>query len=84
VTRSGNTSLSKQVSHLIGSGALSAGSLPLLGMGRDVPDGQLRLRDGRLDAQWTTRTSTEYFERVRDTMREFADTLGAEFLDNPI
>jgi cholesterol oxidase len=84
LTRSSDTSLSKQVSHLLGKGALSAGSLPLLGMGRDVPDGQLGLRGGRLEAQWTTRSSEEYFRRVRDTTRELASSLGAEFLDNPI
>jgi cholesterol oxidase len=84
VTGSSDTSLSKEVSHMLGRGALSAGSLPLLGMGRDVPDGQMRLRNGRLDVQWTTRTSTEYFQRVRDTMRKIASSLGAEFLDNPI
>jgi cholesterol oxidase len=84
ITGSPDTSLSKEVSHLLGSGALSAGSLPLLGMGRDVPDGQLRLRGGKLNVNWNTRTSIEYFSRVRATMRELAQSLGADFLDNPV
>jgi cholesterol oxidase len=79
-----NGGFSKEVSQLVGSGALSAGSLPLLGMGRDIPDGRMRLRDRYLDVEWTTQTSTEYFNRVRQTMKEFADTLGSEYLDNPI
>ncbi|GAB2836455.1 GMC oxidoreductase [Lentzea nigeriaca] len=84
LSRSPQSNVSKEVSRLIGSGALSAGSLPLLGMGRDVPDGRMRLREGMLDIRWSTRTSKEYFRRVRDTMRELSDSLGAGFLDNPI
>ncbi|MEV6873193.1 GMC family oxidoreductase [Amycolatopsis sp. NPDC051128] len=84
LTRSSDTNVSLEVSRLLGNGALSAGSLPLLGMGRDVPDGWMRLRDGLLDIRWNTRTSKEYFRRVRNTMRELADSFDAEFLDNPM
>jgi cholesterol oxidase len=79
-----DTNLSKELSDLIGDGALSVSSLPLLGMGRDVPDGTFKLRDGRLDAQWTTKTSEAHFERLRQTMRRIADVLGAEYADNPM
>jgi cholesterol oxidase len=78
-----DTNLSKEIADLIGDGALSVSSLPLLGMGRDVPDGVLRLRDDRLDAQWSTATSEAHFERLRLTMRRIADVLGAEYTDNP-
>jgi hypothetical protein len=44
---------------------LSAGGLPLLGMGRDIPDGRMFLRNGRLDIDWTRKASAPYFERVR-------------------
>jgi cholesterol oxidase len=81
--RAPDTNLSKEISELIGDGALSVSSLPLLGMGRDVADGVLRLRGGRLDVQWSTATSKAYFERVRATMRRIADVLGAEYADNP-
>ncbi|MEV5712124.1 FAD-dependent oxidoreductase, partial [Actinoallomurus sp. NPDC052274] len=79
-----DTNLSSEVSELIGDGALSVSSLPLLGMGRDVPDGVLRLRGGRLDADWTTKTSEEYFARMRSTMKRIAAVLGATYADNPI
>ncbi|RJL24177.1 GMC oxidoreductase [Bailinhaonella thermotolerans] len=79
-----DTNLSQELSELIGQGALSVSSLPLLGMGRDTPDGVLALRDGRLDVAWTTQTSEQYFERVRETMRRIADVLGAEYKDNPM
>ena len=78
------THLSQEMSELIGTGALSVSSLPLLGMGRDVPDGVLRLLGDRLDVAWTTATSEAYFERVRKTMRRIAAVLGARYEDNPM
>jgi cholesterol oxidase len=75
----------REMSSLVGNGTLAAGSLPLLGMGRDVPDGVMKLcADGSLDVEWTTSTSLEYFQRVRDTMRDMAHTLDVEYVDNPI
>jgi cholesterol oxidase len=79
-----DTNLSAELSELIGEGALSLSSLPLLGMGRDRPDGVLRLRDGQLDADWTTETSEPHFERLRKTMQRMADVLGADYADNPM
>ncbi|TDD82279.1 GMC oxidoreductase [Actinomadura rubrisoli] len=79
-----DTNLSKELSDLIGDGALTVSSLPLLGMGRDTADGRLDLRDGRLAADWTTRTSEAHFNRVRRTMQGIADVLGAEYADNPM
>nr|BFE82538.1 hypothetical protein GCM10020093_051390 [Planobispora longispora] len=83
-TRSPDTGLSAAVSGLLADGTLSSGSLPLLAMGRDIPDGVMRLREGRLDVSWSTRTSMDYFQRVRTTMRAVADELGASFADNPV
>ncbi len=84
VTHAPDTNLSAELAELIGEGALSVSSLPLLGMGRDVPDGVLRLEDGRLDAKWTTKTSAAHFERLRKTMQRIADVLGADYADNPM
>ncbi|WP_182899207.1 GMC oxidoreductase [Microbispora sp. H10830] len=78
-----DTNLSAEFADLIGRGELSGTSLPLLGMGRDVPDGRLRLRDGRLDVDWTTETSEDYYERLRAIMRRIGDVLGAEYADSP-
>jgi cholesterol oxidase len=78
------TGLSADLSALIGPGTLSHGSLPLLGMGRDVPDGVMRLHKGHLEVDWTTTTSDAYFRRVRGTMRDLAEDLGARFEDNPL
>ena len=52
-------------------------------MGRDIPDGTMRLtKDGYLDADWTTRKSNVFFNGVRKTGRDVSHVLGADFLDN--
>ena len=79
-----DTNMSQELADLIGDGALSVSSLPLLGMGRDTADGRLSLRDGRLTADWSPDTSAALFERLRATMQGIADVLGAEYADNPI
>jgi cholesterol oxidase len=72
------TDIGAEASHLFGDVELSAGLLPLLGMGRDTPDGVLKLRDEELDLDWRLENSEEYFDGVRETMREIAEVLGAE------
>ena len=76
--------MSADLAALVGSGRLSSSALPLLGMGRDVPDGVMRLTKGYLDVDWTTATSTSYFARVRDTMAGLAGELGGTLQDNPL
>jgi cholesterol oxidase len=78
------SNISRQLAALLGPGSLSGNSLPLLGMGRDVPDGVMRLKGGYLAIDWTTKTSERYFERVLATMRALADDAGASFHDNPL
>ncbi|MGH8908744.1 MAG: FAD-dependent oxidoreductase [Egibacteraceae bacterium] len=75
--RSGDSTLSAELSGLLGSAALSSSSMPLLGMGRDVGDGVMRLRDGHLDIDWDMRTSKSYFAGVRATMAQLSAALGA-------
>jgi cholesterol oxidase len=84
VERSHETEISDEISQLIGPDALSTSSLPLLGMGRDVPDGLLWLRGNRLDLHWSTETSEAYFDRVMATMRRIAAVLGGHYVDNPM
>src|SRR5215218_3496595 len=77
--------LSAEVSSFFGDTALAMGLLPLLGMGRDVPDGTMRLADGLLDLDWSKDgASGPYFDRIRARMRSLAEELGAEFRDNPL
>lgn len=78
--------LSGVVSNAIGDARLSGSTLPLLGMGRDIPDGNMSLSEkGFLELDWRKRKSGPYFDRVRGAARELAEVMGAEkFVDNPL
>jgi cholesterol oxidase len=80
-----DTDIGAEVVEVLGDCAESAGFLPLLGMGRDVPEGVMSLQDGSLNIDWKKNAgSKQYFERVRDVSRAVSDELGGTFLDNPI
>ncbi|WP_163507051.1 GMC oxidoreductase [Fodinicola acaciae] len=72
-----------QIAGLVGDGRFSSGALPLLGMGRDVPDGRLRLEQGLLELDWCDDTSRDYFARVEASMAAIAEQLGGRFVINP-
>jgi cholesterol oxidase len=78
-----DSDLSAEISQLFGSTELSSGLLPLLGMGRDIPDGVMSLREGLLDVNWTKKNSEPFFARLRETMQQVAQVLGAKLIDNP-
>lgn len=80
----GRSNVSADLAAALGDGRLSSSSVPLLGMGRDIPDGVMTLRDGRLAIAWTMATSKEYFGRVRSTMESIARDLDGNFIDNPL
>ncbi|ATL25116.1 GMC oxidoreductase [Streptomyces formicae] len=68
---------------LLDDGVLSDTSLPLLGMGRDTPDGVLVLRRGTLDAEWSTAGSAQHYARVRAALRAVSEALGGRYADSP-
>jgi cholesterol oxidase len=78
------TDLGAEVSKLLSHTDLSGGVLPMLGMGRDIPDGNMRLRGSKLDIDWRKRKSGPYFDRLRDTSMKIARELGADFRDHII
>jgi cholesterol oxidase len=83
--RKPETDVGGVVSSFFGDSALSKGTLPLLGMGRDVPDGRMHLTDNLLDLDWSKDgASGPYFKRIRDRMRDISNELGATFQDNPL
>jgi len=81
-----DTDIGAETSKLIGDAAESTGFLPLLGMGRDVPEGVMSLgEDSALAIDWRKNGSSKaYFDRVREVSKAMADELGGVFLDNPI
>jgi cholesterol oxidase len=83
--RRGNEDVSAELSALLGDCTLSSGALPLLIMGRDVPDGRMTIANDRLECNWRKDgASLSYFDRARDTARGICDELGGSFLDNPL
>jgi cholesterol oxidase len=78
------TDLGGEISYVLGAAELSSTSVPLLGMGRDVADGHLKLEEGLLESDWRIRSSTAFFTRMRDTMKRIADVWDAGFRDNVI
>jgi len=84
VTGSPKSNLSARIRGLLGSGRLSGSSLPMLGMGRDMPDGHMRLRRRYLDIDWSIDSSAAYFDRLRKTMADVAGALGGELSNNPL
>jgi cholesterol oxidase len=83
-----HSEVSGQLADLIGACDNSAGSLPLLGMGRDIPDGTMSLRANRrgdpfLEVDWRNIRSAAYFDRVSRLSEKIATALGATFVPNP-
>ena len=74
----GSTRISKEIAQLVGDAHQSTGRLPLLAMGRDCPDGLLRLRDGLLDLD-SGPGSAAYFRSVEGQLRRLAGALGAQY-----
>jgi cholesterol oxidase len=59
----------------------SANMLPLLAMGRDVPDGVLRLRDGELECTWSLEPSQGHYDEIDRVGRAVSEQLGGRFVD---
>ena len=77
------SALGATLSQMIGNASMSAGVLPVLGMGRDIPDGVMRLDGKWLDVEWNVESSRSYFERVHTLMEEVSTELDAELSLNP-
>jgi cholesterol oxidase len=76
--------ISGEIRGLLGDCAVSSSSMAVLGMGRDVPDGTMRLSGkGYLDVDWKLDASGAYFRRLAGTMKALAGALGADFQVNP-
>ena len=78
------TDLSGYLSSLFGTCELSADFFPILGIGRDIPNGRMSLEGGILQLDWIKQKSGPYFDRVREKMIALSDALGATFVDDPL
>lgn len=80
-----DTDVSEELSGVFGSGDLAATLMPLLGMGRDVPDGTFDLAGAhqRLRLTWSHARSRDYFDRLEAAARDVATELRGQFVLNP-
>ena len=74
--------ISFELSELLGDPRVSAGTLPILGMGLEPPQGRQKLRDGLLDIEWSFDRARPYFDSVRGTIAELSERLGGRFEDD--
>jgi cholesterol oxidase len=82
-----DTNLSAELSYILGPATNSSTAIPLLVMGRDVPDGRITLGRGsrdRLRVDWKQGGSKAYFSRAEATAKEWADGLGGKLQKNPL
>lgn len=83
--RGADTDLGAEFAELFEDVALASSSMPLLGMGRDFPNGRLLLdAKGRLTTTWTPEGSKPFFDELERTARAIADELKGEFRDSRI
>jgi cholesterol oxidase len=74
-----------ELSRLLRNTNRSADSMPLLGMGRDTPDGVFSLdSEGRLALDWSIDGSKSYFDQVRQTAGTLAHEMGGHLVDDPL
>lgn len=74
---------SDAIANVLGDCATSKSSMPVLTMGRDIPNGKLSY-DGRyLQCDWQIKKSRDYYDRVRRIVRDIAHAINAEYMDNP-
>lgn len=76
--------LSAEIAFLLGDARLTATSMPLLGMGRDVPEGVMRLGEaGYLEIDWSGKGSAYYYQGIERTMRAIAGALHGRYAAGP-
>ncbi|MFJ7065762.1 GMC oxidoreductase [Streptomyces sp. NPDC101115] len=84
LTGTARSRVGRQLGDAMGKGLFTATSLPLLGMGRDVPNGRMFLRDGHLDLDWKLAASDRYFDQMNATMERVSRSLGGRYAANPL
>src|SRR5207248_8129707 len=78
------TQVSALAARALGDAHSSAAMMPLLGMGRDVPNGRYRLEGKLLELDWDGKLSDAYYDAMRARMRELATALGGELVRSPL
>ncbi|HEY0460606.1 MAG TPA: GMC family oxidoreductase [Pyrinomonadaceae bacterium] len=75
--------LSTEISTLMGDCSFSKSTMPMLAMGRDIPNGVMSFDGKYLDCDWEIKKSQEYFDRVIRIVKSIAGALEGEYGDDP-
>jgi cholesterol oxidase len=67
-----------------GDAHVSAAMMPMLTMGRDIPNGRMRLRGGDVELDWSDEPNRSYNESVASSLKDLARALSGELLADPI
>jgi cholesterol oxidase len=78
-----NADLDGEIATLLGDCATSKSSMPVLTMGRDIPNGALSFDGKYLNCDWEIKKSQEYYDRVIRIVKGIAAALNAKYMDNP-
>jgi len=78
-----DTDLGEELSDLLGKAEFTSRTLPLLGMGRDVPDGVFALAGNRLQLDWNGRRSAAYFDGATELASHLVHELGGTLRLDP-
>jgi cholesterol oxidase len=79
-----DTNASDIVVRLLGDAHASAAMMPVLGMGRDVPNGQYRLSGDQLELSLSLGASAAYYEALEGGARQLAASLGGRLWRGPL
>jgi cholesterol oxidase len=77
-----NADLDLDIATLIGDCAQSKSYMPVIAMGRDIPDGNLAYDGKYLACDWRIDRSQAYYDRVTRIIKEIANALNGEYQDN--
>jgi cholesterol oxidase len=81
LVRRRDTNLSAELSEVFGE--RSAKLMPLLGHGRDIPDGRYVLDGDRLDLNWSSEPSEDYYRGLEACFGQIAKALGGRIPRSP-
>lgn len=81
LVRRRDTNLSEELSEVFGD--RSAKLMPVLGHGRDIPDGRYVLDGDRLDLNWSSEPSEDYYRGLEACFEQIASALGGRIPRSP-
>jgi cholesterol oxidase len=67
---------------MLGDAHSSAAMMPILAMGRDVPNGRMSIKGDRLELDWSTKPSKAYYADLRRSLESLAGELDGKLLRN--